>query len=867
MKHKINTSKRSACTLIANSSPRLEQVLLAGIKAFCEELQKEKSTSRLRSFQAWKKYWIASNGEIGRKKEVAMDAFEGVLGTRSEADPYQFIFIVETAIVFIAKELCCSAVKSGIASNAASRIFEWWESEPLTSTLEASSELKKELLKVDQDELLNLLSNDPLRNIYHTLIPKSIRHTLGAYLSPPDLCKYVINNVAAHEVFTSSEKTLLEPNCGLGAFFSALLAEGLRIIECSDSSKEMLGNAFADRIYGIEKNLGSYVISRYLHAAICGLLRGGVSDKENVVWADSVFVDEGFISEKISAGLPLSERTLLMGLFRVQCATEHASKSSIFEEGTAIAHFDGHQWSDVHTPLHAWFADGGCTEDQELQRLSVLETVRLENFGAFDFIVGNPPWVNWENLDPEYKKLILPSWPPLGLFAMSGRDRAFSKEDLSVLATYSACLRFGKKATKVGLLLPQALFQSRKNSKGFRRFQLGQSGIYFHVDKTTDFSDYVAFGDAKNRTAAFFCTLSDEPTKYPVRYLRFVPEKGKGESFGTYKNLWAAPSDQSDSTSNWALFEESEEITHFKREGRTYRARTGVFTGGANAVYYVRVLGQDGDLVLLENDTERAKIKVDKQRFLAERDHLYPFAKGRDVKQWKVCRPIEQGILLPHTVETRIKPISPSVLTLQAPKTISYLSQHEEMLRTRASLTALDRANVAEGYYAMLRVGEYTFAPYKVAWRYISKDFYCAVIGPSDICGGSKATVLQEKLISIAFSSENEAYFVCAFLSSPKVKREIERRIVGTQVSVHVIEDIHIPSFDSANAIHQEMAALCRDGHYTDGLTEARSAMLGILVDRLQDAETSSLARPAMTTTSSSAAAEDQSIVLTSCGT
>lgn len=867
MKSKVIASRSGACTALASSSQRLEQVLLVGIKAFCEELQKEKSTSRFRSFQAWKKYWIASNGEIGRKKEVTTEAFEGVLGARSEADPYQFIFIVETAMAFIAKELCCAAVNSGIVSNAASRIFEWWESEPSTSTLEVSLELKKELTKVDRDELLDLLSNDPLRDIYHTLIPKAIRHTLGAYLSPPDLCKYVINNSSAYEVFTSPSKTLLEPNCGLGAFFSALLANGLSIIECGDASKEMIGSVFKDRVFGIEKNLGSYVISRYLHAAICGLLTGGVSDKENIVWADSVFVDQGLISEKISAGLPLSERTLLMGLFRVQCATENVSKSNIFEKGAVIAHFDDHQWHDVRIPLHAWFSVDGKTDDQELQCLSIYEAVRLEGFGAFDFIIGNPPWVNWENLDPEYKKLILPSWPPLGLFAMSGRDRAFSKEDLSVLATYTACLRFGKKGAKVGLLLPQALFQSRKNSKGFRRFQLGQSGLFLHVDKATDFSDYVAFGDAKNRTAAFFCTLSDEPTKYPVRYLRFVPEKGKGESSGTYKNLWATPSDQSDSTSNWALFEESEEINHSKREGKTYRARTGVFTGGANAVYYVRVLGQDRDLVLLENDTERAKIKVEKQQFLAEHDYLYPFAKGRDVKQWKVCRPTEQGILLPHTVETRIKPISPTVLALQAPKTISYLSQHKEMLQTRASLTALDRANVAEGYYAMLRVGEYTFAPYKVAWRYISKDFCCAVIGPSDICGESKATVLQEKLISIAFSNENEAYFVCAFLSSPRVKREIERRIVGTQVSVHVIEDIYIPGFDSANVIHQEMAALCREGHYTDGLTETRSAMLGILVDKLQEAETSSLARPAMTTTSSSADSEDQSIVLISRGT
>ena len=82
MKSKVIASRSGACTALASSSQRLEQVLLVGIKAFCEELQKEKSTSRFRSFQAWKKYWIASNGEIGRKKEVTTKAFEGVLGAR-----------------------------------------------------------------------------------------------------------------------------------------------------------------------------------------------------------------------------------------------------------------------------------------------------------------------------------------------------------------------------------------------------------------------------------------------------------------------------------------------------------------------------------------------------------------------------------------------------------------------------------------------------------------------------------------------------------------------------------------------------------------------------------------------------------------
>ncbi len=123
------------------------------------------------------------------------------------------------------------------------------------------------------------------------------------------------------------------------------------------------------------------------------------------------------------------------------------------------------------------------------------------------------------------------------------------------------------------------------------------------------------------------------------------------------------------------------------------------------------------------------------------------------------------------------------------------------------------------------------------------------------------------KILAVAFSSEPDIWQISQKHVNEQMKREVERRIVGTQVSVHVIEDIHIPSFDSANMIHQELATICREGHYTDGLTEARSVMLADLVDKIQAAEINSLARPAMTSTSPSAAAEDQSTVLTSCGT
>ena len=831
MNTEINRSKPYVSSHSTRTIFLQPKELLNSTRAFCKELSPVLHAFGLTTFETWKNYWIASHGALGRTKKIAPNLLKDVLGPSAENDPYQLIFVVETSLVFLAKAFYDASTQTWLPDNAASRIFNWWHGHSSPALEALACTLKQQIMDACPDELLDLLATDPFRVIYHALIPKAMRHTLGAYLSPPELCRYIIDHQAAYEIFTHPQKTLIEPNCGLGAFFSALLAEGLAMQESGRCSQTSLEHAFRDRVFGIENNLGSYVTVRYLHAAICGLLGSTELKREQILWADSVFVDETFIAQKLGTSPPDSPRIFLIGLMKIQSAAKPIETSTFIEQSDTVAHFNGQTWQDL--PQHHEFDVTKTPEVHVLQRFAIDEAIRLEQLGCFDFVVGNPPWINWEHLDPEYKKLIRPSWPPLGLFSKAGRDRAFSKEDLSVLATYTACLRFGRNKTKVGLLLPQALFQSRNNAKGFRRFQLGATGLYLQTEGVTDFSHYAAFGDAKNRTAAFFCTLSPEPTRYPVSYRRFMPETGTQGFSGTYQQSWAMPSKEEDDTSNWAIFDDFEEIHYARKNDRPYRARTGVFTGGANAVYYVRILDQSNQLALVENDIDRARIKVKQQRFWAESAFLYPFAKGRDLRPWHVDRPANQGILVPHTPKTCIKPVSPVNLLLQAPQILSYLAQHREMLQTRASFTAQDRALACKGYYTLLRVGAYTFAPYKVAWRYISKNFCCAVIKPSDLFGHPRTTILQEKLISIACTEATEAYFLCAYLSAPHVTREIERRIVGTQISVHVIEDIFIPSFDASNPVHLSMAALCQEGHESDGLTENRLLILSKLVKNL----------------------------------
>ena len=449
----------------------------------------------------------------------------------------------------------------------------------------------------------------------------------------------------------------------------------------------------------------------------------------------------------------------------------------------------------------------------------------LNHTELFDFVVGNPPWVNWEYLPNSYKELIKPMWPRLGLVDFKGTDKAFSKVDLSVLATYVACDELLKPDGKLGFLLPQSIFKSPKNSKGFRRFQIGSDGPPLKVEHVDDLSNTSVFEKASNRPAIIFLEKGS-PTTYPVSYATW-----KGTARPVDSEQWttwnqAAPSftirmekaqpvDMRDLSSSWVHAPASVLCGYDAIAGQcAYRARTGVFTGGANGVFYLQRLSTlpDGNLIV-RNVIERTRRKTAKAQGELEPIFVYPFLRGRDVDSWRASVDPTRLILCPHTLETGIRPIKPKNLKQIAPQTYSYLLNVRDVLEARQGFAGFDRDSFAAGFYTLLRIGDYTFKPFKVVWRYISTTFKCCVVEPCWVDGRLLPVLPQEKLMMIGFDEPREAYYVCGMLSSTSIRSAIESRMVGTQISASVIEHIGVPKFDSNNRRHLAIAEACRRGH------------------------------------------------------
>ncbi|MDE7260553.1 MAG: SAM-dependent methyltransferase [Oscillospiraceae bacterium] len=438
-----------------------------------------------------------------------------------------------------------------------------------------------------------------------------------------------------------------------------------------------------------------------------------------------------------------------------------------------------------------------------------------------DIVTGNPPWVNWEYMPEKYRQETQHLWLDYGLLSAKGRDLSFSKEDISVLITYTAIDRLLKTGGVIGFVIRQGVFKSAQNGVGFRRFQVRGEGV--RVLRVEDLSRLQVFEGAANAAAVFFAKKGEE-TVYPVPYSLWTKREGACP-FGSGSSLrdavsqiavtqqYAMPAVWDDPTSIWITAERNRLEPMKKVLGTNrYRARTGVFTGGANAVYWLRIgHGADGR-ISVSNIVDRAKRKTERVTAEIEAAYVFPMLRGGNVRRWNTS--YDTYLLCPHTAETKLRPVPQKELAATAPATLAYLLRFKKELDSRNGFAGWEKEIQRQEFHAVLRVGAYTFSRYKVVWKYIASEFICAVIGAADDPFlGVKTVLPNEKIMYVSTDDEMEAYYLCGVLSSTLIAECVKSYMNPTSISTHVLNKLYIPDYDKGNEVHREIALLCKSGH------------------------------------------------------
>ena len=482
--------------------------------------------------------------------------------------------------------------------------------------------------------------------------------------------------------------------------------------------------------------------------------------------------------------------------------------------------------------------------DKEIQQLWKLESSAAQLRHFADDVLGNPPWVNWEYLPKKYRDNSVHLWAEYGLFDFKGMDFAFVKEDVSSLISYVTMDRFIKAKGTLSFIVKESLFKSGKQATGFRNFRIKSTNTPFSIQLLEDLTNFRPFEGVNNKTVIFYAQKG-QVTNYPVEFKVWIPQQEKTiSSFAslqnvlekfTYQNKKARPIKEGERTSSWCSLSQNLYQNIESYLGNSfYRARIGVFTGGANGIYWVQIKNKDSNrTVTIRNMVEKAKIKFEAHTVQMETALLHPYMSGRDLSFWGCT--YTKYIPLPHSKQTKMFPFSEEKLKETYPLTHAFFELFRKELQSRKGFTAMDKDIHAKHYYTLQRIGDYTFTPYKVAWKYISPRFVCSVIeNVTDPYLGTKTVIPNEKICYIGLENKHEAYYLCALLSSTAIREVIDSFKVSTQIAPGTIKNLNLPKFNPKNKAHCKISTLCEKGHaqqikISDALQEIDALLPSIL--------------------------------------
>ncbi|MCL4466486.1 MAG: SAM-dependent DNA methyltransferase [Chloroflexi bacterium] len=725
-------------------------------------------------------------------------------------------------------------------------------------------------------------TRDLFKKLYHYLLPREVRHNLGEYYTPDWLAQRLLNQVD-NEFFTANptgpaggalrRKLLtlrwLDPACGSGTFPVLVIARLRALGAALMVDQRQLLEAILRNVVGFDLNPLAVLTSRVNYVLqIADLLEYRKSEITIPVYpADSVRLpSEG--SDIFGKGA--YEFPTAVGKFAIPAALCTPSRFPNFcqlleqniEAGIADSAFLAHVGNRLGLGQGEWDEQARQRAGEAYRQLAELHRQGLNglwarllenNFapltvGQFDYVVGNPPWINWESLPDGYRDEIKPIWQRYGLFPHGGMDTILGKgkKEIATLMTYVMADRLLRDGGRLGFVITQTVFKTSGASQGFRRFRIPQGEgkddplRVVHVDDLTAINP---FEGATNRTAVVVLEKG-RPTTYPVPYTlwnkrssgRLTYESVLADVIAVTQrtNLGAEPVEAGDFTAAW-ITGRPRALKALKKVQRPseYVAHAGSYSGGANGVYWLEETYHRPDgLVVVRNLTEGAKVSVPATTEALEEGLLYPLLRGRDVKRWRCAS--SALILLAQDPDKR-EGIEGARIQAEYPRTAGYLERFTDILRARAAFKRYytrkdNRGRVIETapFYSMFNIGRYTLAPWKVVWREVASSLDAAVVGVVN----AKPVIPDHTLIMVDCPTQQEAHYLCAALNSSPAKLAVESYIV-LHPDPHILEHVGIPKFDLGNPLHQRLAELSAQAHAaTQAGDTAGLAVLEVEVDR-----------------------------------
>ncbi|MDK2842305.1 MAG: hypothetical protein PWQ17_1810 [Anaerophaga sp.] len=357
----------------------------------------------------------------------------------------------------------------------------------------------------------------------------------------------------------------------------------------------------------------------------------------------------------------------------------------------------------------------------------------------FDIIFGNPPWKNFNDLPGEYKEKVRSIFDKSGLI----RNKQTlllggSRMDISALIIQMSINNFLKKRGHAYFFLPLSLLLNDGAHEQFREFKTKDTS--FAPVEIFDFKNEPVFHKISTRYGLAHFERDCIP-RFPIDYYMLQQNKWT-------KHL-ASPIQKH--TGPFSIYEKvgKKPLKAFNaiELPKVSMPRQGLNTCGANNVYFFRKVQKiSSDICLVEDQFELPS------------EMIYPLLTSANFKDRNKKPSV--WVLIPHNKNGR--PLSKQELD-NFPSLKKYLEQHREKLTSRRG--TLIQSHIKRGlWWALLGVGSYNYAPYKVVWEAYGKKKF----NPMLVDGHWQAN--QSLQAFIPFGTKKEAEKILKKLNSPQVE-------------------------------------------------------------------------------------------------
>lgn len=849
-------------------------------------------------YAEWKHLMHLSTHDNGKSQDVDkrredLSAIFGINITDTELE-YKALFALQTTYAIIVKLIACKVVDNldfnkdthayhdllsltsaktqklfqiiedgysytnmGIRNFLEGDFFSWyadskqWTTEFFTS-VHKLIEIIDEYSAFSLDVVYNPI--DIFKDLYMSIIPQSVRHSMGEYFTPEWLADSVVSQ--AISMVKNKNWKAIDPCCGSGIFIVSLIKHivaGVDLFTLSVSEKNKIIEKILERVYGIDINPLSVLSARvgyFLALHRLGLDReveipvylgdsAIIPTKKQIDGLDCYCYTVDNIKQKpLNIVLPVrlveskEFGQIMSGLQALVKAGNPEVLSSVLiqsfnkeENESSLLKQNIETLSKNLVDLHKNHWDG-------IWIRIVTNFMFIARLKSFDIIVGNPPWVKWEHLPSAYTKKIKKFCDIKHIFCNDGGVFGGAQLNICALISNVVASNWLHPEGVLAFLMPDSLM-SQNSYEEFRNFYIDyQSRKRLYLQKIDRWMPPLRpFIVGKKVVAQDFNTyyFAHNPTNYQTGIPVNVITK-KADYFNQDINLCT----NFEMAKNYLLFSQSTAKQLSKKSTAfTYVSNKHDFSKIIGASQYLYRTGVESTpfeiFKLLGVGSSRKKgfyrfrNKILKSSRYKVTDipntgwdfstqHIYPMLEGPSIKPFSYSCD-NQFHIIPYDRSNLKKPVSLSKLATTDQNLAIYFSSHKNIMDQQSEKSKL--MHCGEEFYALSKIGAYTFAPYIVAAR-DNSNFCSCVVGPTltpwneskhTIC--VKHTIIISQDVEGRFITLDEAHFINGILNSEIVHDYIHSTFKTNGFSLNK-SHLFIPKYNPRNKLHKKLVALSK---------------------------------------------------------